>query len=324
MKVRIALLSVVLISLPLIGQTFISAKAGLVNYEEGVQASSPRQLQEGEVFSTPNRSELLMMPGVYVRLERSAEVRMLSTSVSHPEVELLNGLVSIEVNELPKESSMSVSWGDYHDIPVAHRGLYRFEVAQDGSSLRVMVQTGQLRFGNTNLKDGEDIVLASGHVGSVSKFDRKLKDDFDLGSQPRPVAIGVVVSHGDRRGIVVLPGLSRRRLGFHGRVGVQPDDGILHVSALRHGDQSVGILLLQSRNGGLLSVPVVRLCIWRRLRIRRLQLLRILGRLLDLAGSSGDRHDADAITFPGVWHNRRQRIERIRGNVTALRRFVLG
>ncbi|GEM_PF-3429798 len=184
MKGRLALLSLVLISLSLsgglAGQTFISAKAGLVNYEEGVQASSPRQLQEGEIFSTPNRSELLMMPGAYVRLERSAEVRMLSTSISHPELELLSGLISIEINELPKESSMSLSWGDYHDIAVTHRGLYRFEVAQDGTSTKVMVQTGQLRIGNTTVKDGEEIVLASGRVGSLAKFDRKLKDDFDI------------------------------------------------------------------------------------------------------------------------------------------------
>src|SRR5208282_1373901 len=110
MRIRTVILALLLVSISLAGQTFISAKAGLVNYEEGVQAASPRQLQEGEVFSTPNRSELLMMPGAYLRLERSAEVRMISTSVSHPEVELLGGLVSVEVNELAKESDLSVSW----------------------------------------------------------------------------------------------------------------------------------------------------------------------------------------------------------------------
>jgi hypothetical protein len=167
----------------LAGQTFISAKAGLVNYEEGVQAASPRQLQAGEVFSTPNRAELLMMPGAYLRLERSAEVRMLSTSVSHPEVELLSGLVSVEINEVAKESALILNWGDYRDaqaISITHRGLYRFEVSQDGSSLKVMVQTGQLHLGDKVLKDGENVVLSPGHITSVSKFDRKLKDDFDI------------------------------------------------------------------------------------------------------------------------------------------------
>jgi hypothetical protein len=183
MRNRMAILAVLLASVALAGQTFISAKAGLVNYEEGVQAASPRQLQEGEVFSTPNRSELLMMPGAYIRLERSAEVRMVSTSVSHPEVELLNGLVSVEVNEMPKESGLTLSWGDYRDsqaISISHRGLYRFEVSQDGSSLRIMVQTGQLRIGASLLRDGEDVVLSPGHMTSASKFDRKLKDDFDI------------------------------------------------------------------------------------------------------------------------------------------------
>jgi hypothetical protein len=183
MRTRAAILALVLISLPLAGQTFISAKAGLVNYEEGVQAASPRQLQEGEVFSTPNRSELLMMPGAYLRLERSAEVRLLSTSVSHPAVELLSGLVSVEVNEMTKESSLTLNWGDYRDaqgITIAHRGLYRFEVAQDGSSLKVMVQTGQLHIGDKMMKDGEGVLLSPGRVASAGKFDRKLRDDFDI------------------------------------------------------------------------------------------------------------------------------------------------
>jgi len=183
MRTRATILALILISLPLTGQTFISAKAGLVNYEEGVQATSPRQLQEGEIFSTPNRSELLMMPGAYVRLERSAEVRMISTSVTHPEVELLGGLISVEINEMPKESSLALAWGDYHDaqsISITHRGLYRFETSQDGASLKVMVQTGQLRVGASMLKDGEEVVLSSGRASSVSKFDRKLRDDFDI------------------------------------------------------------------------------------------------------------------------------------------------
>jgi len=185
MQPRSAVLAMLLIGLSLVGQTlvgqtFISAKAGLVNYEEGVQAASPRQLQEGEIFSSPNRAELLMMPGAYLRLERSAEVRMLSVSVSHPEVEILSGLVSLEVNEMAKESSLSLNWSDGQAISITHRGLYRFEVSQDGSSMKVMVQTGQLRVGDKMLKDGEDVVLSSGHITSVSKFDRKLKDDFDI------------------------------------------------------------------------------------------------------------------------------------------------
>jgi hypothetical protein len=182
-KTRAAFVALLLISLPLVGQTFISAKAGLVNYEEGVRAASPRQLQEGEVFSTPNRSELLMMPGAYLRLERSAEIRMLSTSVSHPVVELLGGLASVEVNEMPKESTLALQWSDYKDaeaISIVHKGLYRFEVSQDASSLTVMVQTGRLQVGGSSLKDGEELVLNAGHASSVSHFNRKLHDDFDI------------------------------------------------------------------------------------------------------------------------------------------------
>ena len=37
-----------------------------------------------------------------------------------------------------------------------------------------------MHIGSSLLKDGEEVVLSSGHVPSAAKFDRKLKDDFDI------------------------------------------------------------------------------------------------------------------------------------------------
>ena len=196
MKTRILLLAVLLAGLSLSAQTFISARAGLVNYEEGKFATSPHQLQAGEIFAAHGRSEILLMPGTYLRLERSAEIQMTSTALTHPVVELRSGLVAVEASDVAKDSEATFAWGDYRDekaIVVDHKGLYRFEVSDQGDALKVMVQTGHLRIpgSSTILKDGQEAVLGSTGVSDLAKFDKKSRDDFDLWSASRAGTLSV-------------------------------------------------------------------------------------------------------------------------------------
>src|ERR1022692_1639034 len=196
MKTRVLLLVVVLAGLSLSAQTFISARAGLVNYEEGKFATSPHQLQDGEIFAAHGRSEILLMPGTYMRLERSAEIQMASTRLTHPAVELRSGLIAIEASTMAKDSDATFSWGDYRDdkaIILEHKGLYRFEISDQGDALKVMVQSGQLHIPDTSttLKDGQELVLTSKGVSDQAKFDKKTRDDFDLWSASREGALSV-------------------------------------------------------------------------------------------------------------------------------------
>jgi len=197
MKLRVALVGLILlICLPLVAQNFISAKAGIVNYEEGRQLSSPRQLHEGEYFSEPNRTELLLTPGSFLRLERNAEIQMLSTRLSEPAVELVSGVASLEIMDLPKETKVRVAWGEYKDdraLEVDHKGIYRFEVAGDGSAMLVMVEKGELRMGggSQTIKEGQQATLTADSIGPLAKFDKKLRDDFDVWNAERSELLGV-------------------------------------------------------------------------------------------------------------------------------------
>jgi len=185
-----------LASLSLSAQTFVSAKAGLVNYEEGKFASSPHQLRDQEIFSASGRAEILLMPGTYMRLERGAEIQMASTRLTHPAVELRSGLVAIEASAVAKDSDATFSWGEYRDdkaIIIEHKGLYRFDVSNQGNDLKVMVQNGQLHIPGTSttLRDGQELILGSKGVSDFAKFDKKSRDDFDLWAASRAGTLSV-------------------------------------------------------------------------------------------------------------------------------------
>lgn len=197
MTVRGAAACVLLAGVALAAQDIISAKAGYLNYQEGRFTGRSRQLQEGESFRAERgRAEFLLTPGAFLRLERNAEIRMLSTALNDPHVELVQGLIGLEVSELPKKASVNVAWGDYRDtraIAIESKGLYRFRVAED--RLWVAVQDGSLilpgawlgaRTGSASkLKRGQMAEISAGGIQSMAKFDRKLMDSFDLWSSRR-------------------------------------------------------------------------------------------------------------------------------------------
>jgi hypothetical protein len=171
-------------------QDLISAKAGYLNYRENWRSGDRRQLADGETFrSTRGRSELLLTPGSFLRLEQGAEIRMISTQLIAPAVELVDGIVGLEVNEIAKNGRLTLLWGPYRDdqaVVIEKRGLYRFHA--DARSLRIYVQDGKLQV--PGMKDalgrGKWVELtAQGAPREVARFERKYRDSFDLWSANR-------------------------------------------------------------------------------------------------------------------------------------------
>ena len=183
-----ALLFLAGVSLP--AQDIISARAGYLNYQEGQPALERRQLQQGETFRGQGRTELLLTAGSFLRLDQNSEIRMLSTRLSEVQVELVEGTVSVEVNELPKLARLTLVWGE-RSFPIEHTGLYRFQ-AQNGL-LRVAVQQGKLRLPGLDktLKGGHGVEVSSGGISSAAKFDRHADDSFDLWSRSRAELLSV-------------------------------------------------------------------------------------------------------------------------------------
>ncbi len=184
MVARTSLALLFLAGSSLLAQDFISARAGYVNFQED-RLATRRQLQDGESFSTRRgRAELLLTAGSFMRLDQNSEVRMLSTRLTDVRMELVQGTVSVEVNEMPKETRLMLVW-EGRSFPIERRGLYRFQVREE--TLRVAVQDGKLRLpeSNVTLKSGRWVEVSSSGISAPAKFDRHAQDSFDLWSKGR-------------------------------------------------------------------------------------------------------------------------------------------
>ncbi len=91
-----------LASLPGYAQSVLSVRSGVVNYFEGSAFLDGQPLaekfgtfpaiKEGSTLRTEHgRAEVLLTPGVFLRIDQNTALRMISTSLSDTRAELLNG-----------------------------------------------------------------------------------------------------------------------------------------------------------------------------------------------------------------------------------------
>jgi hypothetical protein len=167
-------------------QTVISAKSGLVHYVEGeafigdnpvdIRVGEFPELRVGETLRTElGRAEVLLTPGVFLRISENSSVRMVSNRLEDVRLELVAGSVLLEAGEIEKDQSIQVTIGDAN-IEFRKRGLFRLEAEPE----RVRTYDGEavIQAGDQvlTLKGGRETLL--GPVLSAEKFDKKSTDAF--------------------------------------------------------------------------------------------------------------------------------------------------
>src|SRR5438046_8414896 len=101
------------------GQLAVSARSGMVNHLEGqvTLAGEPLKLRFGQfpevapgltLASQDGRAEVLLTPGVFLRLDDHSSFKMISNTLTDSQVELTKGAALVEVRELLKDNSVSV------------------------------------------------------------------------------------------------------------------------------------------------------------------------------------------------------------------------
>jgi len=167
-------------------QYVISAHAGVVQYVEGRaylndQLVEPKfgqfpDIKQNQEFRTEEgRAEILLTPGVFLRLGENSAVRMLSNLLTDTRVEMLSGSAMIECNDAPKDNSIQLVY-KANAIRLEKQGLYRIETqparlkVYDGEAV-VTDASGQL-----TLKSGKQTNL--GGVLLAENFDRKDQDSL--------------------------------------------------------------------------------------------------------------------------------------------------
>jgi len=140
-----------------------TATPGTLNYVEG-QASMGDQsldsksvgtadLQNGQVLETGNgKAEILLTPGVYLRLGSNSSVKMISNSLINTEVTVREGEAMLEVDQLYHENDLRISQPGA-DTRITHTGLYDFDAAN----------------GAVRVFEGKAIVTADDHNITVKK-----------------------------------------------------------------------------------------------------------------------------------------------------------
>jgi hypothetical protein len=184
MKLRLAVASVLAGAGILVAQDIISAKAGYLNYQQGRPRSERRQLQEGENFvAESGRTEILLTPGTFLRLDRQAEINLISSSLVHPAVELIAGTVNLEIAEVPKDGRIAMRWREKTFL-FNKKGLFRFDAS--GERLMLSVYDGKVELpGYVTLTKGRQVEVSPDGYSAVAKFDRKAFDSFDLWASAR-------------------------------------------------------------------------------------------------------------------------------------------
>ncbi len=172
---------------PAWAQQAISARSGMIHYVEGDvtingSAIHPKfaefpEVKNGELLSTQEgRAEVLLTPGVFLRLAENSSVRMLSNSLTDTRLEMVSGSALIEAGELLPDNAITFEMEGTR-IGIPKRGLYRI----DAAGRRLAVFDGQALItsgaGKMRAKKGQLVALDSATL-SPSKFDVKTTDPF--------------------------------------------------------------------------------------------------------------------------------------------------
>ena len=173
------------------GQAANSARPGTLNYVEGqvsiegqaVNSHSVGQAQidAGQYVATANgKAEVLLTPGVFLRLGNDTTVKMISPNLTHTEVAVEQGRATLEVDQIYKQNTVVVSQKG-GQTQVLKNGFYEFNATD--STMRVFNGEAAVYPGDTHIKPikvKEDRQLAlNSDRPSPQKFDAKQTQAHD-------------------------------------------------------------------------------------------------------------------------------------------------
>jgi hypothetical protein len=167
-------------------QQVISAHSGVIHFVEGTvtldgQPVQPKfaefpDVKNGQTLAAEDgRAEVLLTPGVILRIAESSSFQMVSNSRSDTRLSVLTGSAIVEVGELLQSNSITILYNDAH-IELVKKGLYRID--SDPGKLRVYDGEARVTSGTQTLlaRKGREVLL--GAILDMNGFDPKDTDAF--------------------------------------------------------------------------------------------------------------------------------------------------
>ena len=155
---------------------------GTVNYIEGqvsvngqgvtANSAGTALLDANQVLDTgQGKAEILLTPGVFLRVGDNSELRMISPSLADTKVQLVKGTAMLEVAELFKENNIVVA-NSGATTTVEKKGLYAFNADQPSVSVldgKAVVAEGDE---HTTVKKNHEVLLDNGQRLKSTKLDK--------------------------------------------------------------------------------------------------------------------------------------------------------
>ena len=166
-----------------------TAYPGTLNYIEG-QASigdqtlssksiGSAQLDAGQTITTQNgKAEILLTPGVFLRLGDNSELKLISPSLTNTDVELEQGEATVEVTDLHPQNDLRIE-EDGASTQLVKNGFYDFDANQ--GQIRVLDGEAMVHAGDRDVKvkGGHELDLNAAKLKEHG-FDKKTYEASDL------------------------------------------------------------------------------------------------------------------------------------------------
>ncbi len=177
-------------------QSITSAHSGTLHYFEGDVSIDGAQVQskvgrfseikeQGVLRTAQGRAEVLLTPGVFLRVGENSAVKLLDNRLISTRVELLSGTAMLESDDPQlsiKDSPVTMVYKDYQIQMLKHGVL---EMSTDPAALKVfkgeaLVNTADVR---ATVKEGRQMPFSAALL--TEKFDDKVGDDLYLWTRDR-------------------------------------------------------------------------------------------------------------------------------------------
>lgn len=171
-----------LICAPTWGSWPSTAYPGTLNYVEGQSSIGSESLNSksigsvtlgpGQTITTEQgKAEVLLTPGVFLRLGDASAVKMISPSLTDTEVAVQRGQATLEVTDIHPENRLIVGEGSSR-TRLLKNGFYGFDA--DQGAIRVFSGEAQLqdRDREVKIKGGHEVILGADKL-KARKFDKR-------------------------------------------------------------------------------------------------------------------------------------------------------
>lgn len=160
---------------------------GVLNYTEGqvsidgqaVRGAKTTAVRPGQMLQTQDgKAEMLLTPGVFLRLNNHSQARLVSASITDTRIELVQGEAMVEAAQVEHANNLTIADGGYI-TQIDKRGIYGFNADQP----KVAVYDGEATI---NASD-HSVNVKKGHQVALVAQNEKLKtQSFDV-NNPDPL-----------------------------------------------------------------------------------------------------------------------------------------